>query len=50
MSADWQGNVVVGMDTGASVMVIYTPDPFIAWFDITGNHGTANPINALEVL
>jgi hypothetical protein len=50
ISADWAGNVIVGMDVGQAIMVLYSPSPYIRWFDITGNHGTARGINSIEVL
>jgi len=47
---DFNGNVLVGRDAGASVMILYSPPPFVKWYDFTFNHGTLRGINSVIVL
>lgn len=50
-TTDWNGNFVATADAGNAVMVFYLPPPYNgAWFNITGNHSTANAVNTVIAL
>lgn len=44
---DWDDNVIVGADTSVAEYIIFTPPPYVVWYDITGNHTTATGLKAL---
>ena len=42
--------VVIGANTGQSVMILQAFPPYTRWSNITLNHGTANGINSLDII
>jgi len=47
---EFQGILYVAADTGGSIMILRSVFPYTEWNDITFAHGTADGVNAIEIL